>query len=412
MYRLKLGLACSVLLGLSASRCVAQSNTLASYHIGNSLTVDSNIVSMGDMASQRGKTAVADWHILTGSTLPNIYANPNTTNLGQYFAGPFPQALTNYTWNAITLEPFFSPLDGPDGDKTAILNFMNYAKTANAANGNAQFYIFSRWEQQSAMSGGLTYTQAWNLPYTQPESGDTTTTADYFAQLTTAVRHAQPQDMKPILVIPTGHVFAALDEQIRAGQLPGLTSITDLYRDFIHLAPLGSFIASATFYATIYRDNPIGLTPWSGYPAFDPVLVNKIETTIWNVVSKMPDTGVPRKGDSDLDGDADGVDIGTWAVNFTGELGGTGSKTWAQGDWDYDGDVDGVDAGLWAQAFTGELGGGGLSSITIDSPINPQAAAILQGMGITVIPEPAALSLVLLMAFSAIRSRGRRTNLA
>ena len=27
-------------------------------------------------------------------------------------------------------------------------------------------------------------------------------------------------------------------------------------------------------------------------------------------------------GDADLDGDADGVDIGTWATNFTGELSG------------------------------------------------------------------------------------------
>jgi hypothetical protein len=66
-------------------------------------------------------------------------------------------------------------------------------------------------------------------------------------------------------------------------------------------------------------------------------------------------------GDADLDGDADGVDIGTWATHFTGELGGTGSHLWTEGDWDYDGDVDGVDAGKWSQAFTGELGGRGLS---------------------------------------------------
>ncbi|HEY7089195.1 MAG TPA: hypothetical protein VH518_13955 [Tepidisphaeraceae bacterium] len=94
-------------------------------------------------------------------------------------------------------------------------------------------------------------------------------------------------------------------------------------------------------------------------------------------------------GDADLDGDADGVDIGTWATNFTGELGGTGSTVWTQGDWDYDGDVDGVDAGLWAQAFTGELGGAGLGSLIIDDPnIAPGAAAILRGLGITVLPEP------------------------
>ncbi|HEY7089537.1 MAG TPA: endo-1,4-beta-xylanase [Tepidisphaeraceae bacterium] len=113
-------------------------------------------------------------------------------------------------------------------------------------------------------------------------------------------------------------------------------------------------------------------------------------------------------GDSDLDGDADGVDIGNWAVNFTGELGGTGSSLWAQGDWDYDGDVDGVDAGLWAQAFTGELGGGGLGSVVVNDPdIAPGAAAILRGMGITVVPEPAALCA--LASFLCVRGTfGRR----
>ncbi|HEY7088119.1 MAG TPA: VCBS repeat-containing protein [Tepidisphaeraceae bacterium] len=73
-------------------------------------------------------------------------------------------------------------------------------------------------------------------------------------------------------------------------------------------------------------------------------------------------------GDADLDGDTDGVDIGSWAINFTGELSGTGSSVWSRGDWDYDGDVDGVDAGLWATAFTGELGGSGLGSLVINYP--------------------------------------------
>jgi hypothetical protein len=118
-----------------------------------------------------------------------------------------------------------------------------------------------------------------------------------------------------------------------------------------------------------------------------------------------------RDGDADFDGDADGVDIGTWATNFTGELGGAGDKKWSQGDWDVDGDVDGVDAGLWATAFTGELGGGGLGSIVVDDPsIAPGAAAILRGMGITVVPEPASIGLMAigLAGAAGMRRRGRR----
>ncbi|HEY7090561.1 MAG TPA: hypothetical protein VH518_20855, partial [Tepidisphaeraceae bacterium] len=115
-------------------------------------------------------------------------------------------------------------------------------------------------------------------------------------------------------------------------------------------------------------------------------------------------------GDADLDGDADGVDIGTWATNFTGELGGAGTKLWTEGDWDYDGDVDGVDAGRWAQAFTGELGGGGLGSVVVDDPnIAPAAAAILRGMGITVVPEPAAMLGICLLSQIVRRRRRHRS---
>ncbi|HEY7089193.1 MAG TPA: glycosyl hydrolase [Tepidisphaeraceae bacterium] len=113
-------------------------------------------------------------------------------------------------------------------------------------------------------------------------------------------------------------------------------------------------------------------------------------------------------GDADLDGDADGVDIGTWATNFTGELGGTGSMVWTQGDWDYDGDVDGVDAGLWAQAFTGELGGAGLGDLIVNDPnIAPGAAAILRGLGITVIPEPATAVVLVSGVVAALGCRRR-----
>ena len=107
-------------------------------------------------------------------------------------------------------------------------------------------------------------------------------------------------------------------------------------------------------------------------------------------------------GDADLDGDVDGLDIGTWATNFTGELGGAGTSVWTQGDWDYDGDVDGLDAGAWATNFTGELGGGGLGPIFTT---NADAAAILSSMGIDVVPEPA-LS-VALLPLAALAGRRR-----
>jgi hypothetical protein len=113
-------------------------------------------------------------------------------------------------------------------------------------------------------------------------------------------------------------------------------------------------------------------------------------------------------GDADLDGDADGVDIGSWATNFTGELGGGASATmnWSQGDWDYDGDVDGVDAGLWATAFTGELGGGGLV-LHVEAPLSRGAAEALAKLGVTMVPEPG-IGLLIAASCPALAVTGRR----
>ena len=117
------------------------------------------------------------------------------------------------------------------------------------------------------------------------------------------------------------------------------------------------------------------------------------------------------RGDADLDGDADLVDLSRWAESFSGSLANPEIPTtlWTQGDWDYDGDTDLVDLSLWSANFTGNLNGGGLS---VYAP-NASAGAIsaLAGMGITVVPEPGSVSL-LLLGFGGLLlrrvGRGRR----
>jgi autotransporter-associated beta strand protein len=107
-------------------------------------------------------------------------------------------------------------------------------------------------------------------------------------------------------------------------------------------------------------------------------------------------------GDADLDGDVDGNDVGRWATNFTGS-GGSTTKSWVEGDWDYDGDVDGNDVGRWAVNFTGS--GGGMLNIP---NAQPEAVAMLEAMGFTVVPEPTGLAL-LGAAGAGLLARRRRS---
>ena len=117
------------------------------------------------------------------------------------------------------------------------------------------------------------------------------------------------------------------------------------------------------------------------------------------------------RGDADLDGDADLVDLSQWAASFSGSLANPPIPTtlWTQGDWDYDGDTDLVDLSLWSANFTGNLNGGGLS---VYAP-NASAGAIsaLAGMGITVVPEPGSVTLIVIgCGLAGLRVSRRRTN--
>lgn len=255
------------------------------YSIGNSLTVDSNVAAMAQMAASRGTPTQSDRHIHGGVRLDYIWDHPTTTTETPYFAGAFQSAFANYTWNAVTIEPFYQYLDYVGGDADITVKFMKLAKQSNPANVNTQFYIFARWPEQATFSP--TYNDIWRADYAG-DNGATTATVDFNNKIIQKVRAMQPQDMKPIELIPTGHVLAEVDRQIRSGELTGVTSISEFYRDSIHMSQLGSLVASMTFYASIYQDNPEGLAIPSGYPAFDPSLVSDLQTIVWNVVNRRP----------------------------------------------------------------------------------------------------------------------------
>jgi hypothetical protein len=283
----------------------AQASTFTFFSVGNSLTQDSSNQGLLDMATADGFTTSYSRQIHAGASLSTIWNTPN--NFGKTL---FPNNGASYSTalalaqNVVTLEPFQSPLTGTGtipltalsgdiGDIDNTVNFMNFALANNAANVNTQFYIFARWTSTDAFAPG--YDEAWNKTYDPNDSTFfTTQTADYFNKLITAVRAAQPQNMKPIELIPTGFVFDAIDKQLRAAGMDSTAITSLLYQDDLHANELGSFIAEATFAATIFKTDPEGMAPPAEFPDLTAAQVAPYETTIWNVVNSTNFTGVPE----------------------------------------------------------------------------------------------------------------------
>jgi hypothetical protein len=115
-------------------------------------------------------------------------------------------------------------------------------------------------------------------------------------RLTLALRRAYPPPAKPVLLVPAGDVLLELDRRMKAGKVPGYRDIGQVYADGIHLKDVGSYIVGCTFYATLYRDNPVGL-PSAPYKVHDARLARLIQEAAWDVVSTNDLAGVaqPRK---------------------------------------------------------------------------------------------------------------------
>ncbi|TAH01603.1 MAG: T9SS C-terminal target domain-containing protein, partial [Sphingobacteriales bacterium] len=74
------------------------------------------------------------------------------------------------------------------------------------------------------------------------------------------------------------------------------TKIWQVYADAIHMNNIGSYILACTYYATLYKDSPVGIGVPSQYGAIDNALANSIQQTVWEVVSNHPFAGISTAG--------------------------------------------------------------------------------------------------------------------
>jgi hypothetical protein len=273
------------------------------YFVGNSVTDTIRYGSLAKLAQSRGHTLTWGRDMIPGAPLQWLWEHPKDGFQEEPF-GLYPRALSEYPWDVLSLQPFDRHLDGKDGDLAMASNFIDLALKRSP---DLQMYVYSRWCRRDKAKDGslvLDYKGKWLRKYTGGWDG-TEETRDYFEKVVAGLRKAYEGRAKTVLMVPVGDVLLELDTRMRAGKVPGYRDIAQVYVDGIHFNNVGSYIVGTTFYATMFREDPTGLTaePYNENRApakdrrIDEKLALAIQDAVWGVVSTHPLAGV-RKASS------------------------------------------------------------------------------------------------------------------
>lgn len=320
-----------------------------SYHIGNSLTQDSQPLSLEAFAVAAGKQHRVGYDIRSGASLRTIVAEPeNTTNPVSTYVeefGRFGAALPNHAWTNVTMQPHSTGGSTLATDVDSILTLIDLTRS-NPANANTRFFIYAAWPQLG------NYQQQWNYPSPDVDSSPTIRAREYFTHLMNRVRAATDAE---ILMIPVGEVLNEIDVRLKQNAVPGYFSVNQFYRDALHFNdPLGRYTAALTTYATMFNRDPTEFTRPEGFFEGNPVnsdlIYALINDAVHDVVEGHPFSGIeefpyPPASDLNIDGVVDDDDLSIW----TGSLGKS-----AVADANVDGVVDYDDFLAW-QARRGQV---------------------------------------------------------
>ncbi|QDU86721.1 hypothetical protein Pla175_00710 [Pirellulimonas nuda] len=318
------------------------------FMVGNSLTVDSQPVQLGSIAAAQGISLSVGQHINCNSSLTTILNNPGTTCVIPAY-GTFDTALPGYAWDKVSFQSFAGQNSTMAND-VASFNQLTSVLRQNPANADSQLYLYQSWPL-------IQNWDQWEQPVANTLTQATVHQRDYFDHLLGRIQATEPGT----LLIPEAEVFFRVREAIAAGEITGVASFTEMYRDQTHASyGLGRFVANTTLASTLFQTDQTG-QPSPFDSTFDGVQYsittrNQLQAIVWDVVKNHPDAGIAQTltpGDYNGDGSVTAADLQVWKANL-------GSKSHLSADGNHDGRVDAADYTVWRDAFSqmAAIGGG------------------------------------------------------
>jgi hypothetical protein len=224
---------------------------VAVYHVGNSLTWDSQPYAIDNIATSSGYEHEFGFHIRCNSSLGQITASPTSVCVAPTAFGTYTQALPRNAWDAVTLQPF--PAGGATlaSEASAALDLIATTRS-NTTNTDTHFYIYSPWGPRGDILGDLT---------AEVIDDDDTAMGYRLDHARLVYERVKAQTDARVFVIPVGEVFHRLALAIDQGEFDGYTATNQLYRDTIHASNgLGRYAASVTTFAVLYGDDLTGVS--------------------------------------------------------------------------------------------------------------------------------------------------------
>jgi hypothetical protein len=131
-------------------------------------------------------------------------------------------------------------------------NVANLVRLARQHNASVRVLLYASWKNIEELGG----VDKW--------LADVEATAgwwDYTAQQVDAKLAGEGVNGSAIVVVPAAKILARIVREADAGQLAayGVANREPLFRDPVHLNPLGFYIIALAHYAMIFGDSPIGL---------------------------------------------------------------------------------------------------------------------------------------------------------
>ncbi len=271
------------------------------FYIGHSL-VNFNMPAMVQgMALNAGKATNYGSQIANGSPLHINYNNYATAQ-----GTPYPNAFPSGNYNSLIITeavPLQPHLTWSNTNQFAN-NFYNYAKNNNNSN-PIKFYVYETWHCKNSgipqPGPNSQYGCEWDNTANSSTLWHPRLLLDFplWTSIVSHVRNQNPTDNQ-IWMVPVGQALHNLTTQINLGNVPGISSFTNLFLDDIHLTNAGNYFVACVMYATIYGETPVGLTqnlndmwgtPFTNMPTNAQKLI--MQQVAWQTVTNLSSwTGV------------------------------------------------------------------------------------------------------------------------